>query len=104
MSNEQNKPAAPGTNSAITGTGRPIPRGIEVLLKKAAVDPEFRQLLLQQRGGAAAALELELEPAEISMLNAIPAEQLAQLINQTSVPETQPPVLFRTYGLRPDRP
>lgn len=67
----------------------PIPRGIEVLIKKAAVDPEFRQLLLEQRGDAAAAIELELDPAETAMLKAIPAEQLAQLINQTVVPTEQ---------------
>ena len=35
------------------GSGQPIgdiPRGIEILLKKAAVDPAFQELLLRQRG------------------------------------------------------
>ncbi len=67
----------------------PIPRGIEVLLKKAAVDCEFRQLLLELRGGAATAIELQLTPAETAMLEAIPAAQLAQLISQTVVPTEQ---------------
>lgn len=74
------------------GSGRSnvnVPRGIEVLVKKAAVDPEFRELLFEQRGGAAAAIELELDPAENAMLNAIPQEQLAQIIGQTTVPMEQ---------------
>ncbi|GAG42054.1 unnamed protein product, partial [marine sediment metagenome] len=38
------------------GSGKtvgPIPRGIEVLIKKAAVDPGFKMLLLAKRDGAA---------------------------------------------------
>ena len=66
-----------------------IPRGIEVLVKKAAVDPEFRELLFAQRGAAAAAIELELDPAEDAMLSAIPREQLAQIVSQTIVPVEQ---------------
>jgi hypothetical protein len=74
------------------GSGRStgaVPRGIEVLVKKAAVDAEFRELLLEQRGGAAAAIALELDPAEAAMLRAIPREQLAQIVDQTSVPDEQ---------------
>ncbi len=74
------------------GSGRgnvAVPRGIEVLVKKAAVDPEFRELLFEQRGAAAAAIELELDPAENAMLSAIPQEQLAQIVVQTTVPIEQ---------------
>lgn len=74
------------------GSGRStgsIPRGIEVLVKKAAVDPAFRELLFEQRGAAAAAIELELDPAENAMLSAIPREQLAQIVSQTTVPDEQ---------------
>jgi len=77
------RPPGSGRN---TGT---IPRGIEVLVKKAAVDPDFRELLFERRGGAAAAIELELDPAEDAMLNAIPREQLAQIVSQTTVPVKQ---------------
>ncbi len=115
----------PGTPS---GQARiAVPRGIEVLLKKAAVDPEFRQLLMDQRGGAAAAIELELHPAEKDMLQSIPAEQLARLISQTVVPREQRRVFLgraaaamlvalgaiavlpmcapaKSRGIRPDRP
>jgi hypothetical protein len=70
------------------GSGRsnvPVPRGIEVLVKKAAVDAEFRKLLLLQRGRAAASIQLELDPAESAMLSAIPQEQLARIVEQTEV-------------------
>jgi hypothetical protein len=74
------------------GSGRSnitVPRGIEVLVKKAAVDPEFCELLFAQRGAAAAAIELELDPAENAMLSAIPQEQLTQIVRQTTVPVEQ---------------
>ena len=65
----------------------PFPRGIEVLLKKAAVDTEFREILLGDPNQAAAAIELELEPIELAMLQTFPKEQLAAIIDQTEVPE-----------------
>jgi len=74
------------------GSGRSnatVPRGIEVLVKKAAVDSAFRELLFEQRGEAAAAIELELDPAESAVLNAIPREQLARIVGQTIVPLEQ---------------
>jgi len=63
----------------------PIPRGIEVLVKKASVDAEFRALLLEKRGEAAREIGLELEPAEAAMLGAVPAVQLEAIIAQTTV-------------------
>lgn len=65
----------------------PIPRGIEVLVKKAAVDPEFRELLLAERAAAAGQIGLSLDPAEALMLAAAPRVQLEAVIAQTSVPE-----------------
>ena len=62
------------------GSGQPIgpiPRGIEVLVKKAAVDEEFRDMLLNDPNQAAASIELELEPVEHVMLQIFPKEQLA---------------------------
>jgi len=70
------------------GSGKPvgpIPRGIEVLLKKAAVDPEFRKALLERRAAAATDIGLELVPAEAAMLAAVPAAQLEAIIERTSV-------------------
>jgi len=62
-----------------------IPQGIEVLVKKASVDPEFRRLLLARRSGAAREIELELGPAEAAMLDGIPAGLLEATIAQTVV-------------------
>ena len=74
------------------GSGKPlgpIPRGIDVLVKKAAVDPEFRALLLSDRARAADAIGLQLDPAEAAMLAAVPAGQLETIIDRTSVPVEQ---------------
>ena len=62
-----------------------IPRGIEVLVKKASVDPEFRQLLLDRRAEAARAIDLELTEAEQNMLSSMPVEQLEKIICKTKV-------------------
>ena len=108
-----------------------IPRGIEVLVKKASVDPEFRRLLLDKRSKAAKEIDLELNPSEADMLDAIPCEQLEKIIDNTKVPPDQKPVFlgkvsklmlatiiagttigflafglstqFRTAGISPDR-
>jgi hypothetical protein len=89
MSERENEPAVLRTTIESGRSNVTIPRGIEVLVKKAAVDPEFRELLFEQRGAAAAAIELELDPAENAILSAIPQEQLAQIIGQTTVPLEQ---------------
>jgi len=64
----------------------PLPRGIEVLLKKASVDAEFRELLLADPNQAAASIELELQPVESAMLQTLPKEQLATVVDRTEVP------------------
>jgi hypothetical protein len=63
-----------------------VPRGVEVLVKKAAVDPDFRAMLLARRADAAAEIGLTLDPAEAMMLSAVPAGQLEAIIGRTSVP------------------
>jgi hypothetical protein len=75
-----------------SGNGRgigTIPRGVEVLLKKAAVDAEFRQLLCEGRVRAAEAIGLELDVAESAMLKSIPRVQLETIIARTLVPVEQ---------------
>ena len=100
-----------------------VPKGIEILLKKAAVDPVFRETLLARRAGAADEIGLRLEPAEVMMLNAIPAEHLAAAIASTGVTPSQLPAFLgkaamvmlaaltitacdgcSTRGVQPDRP
>ncbi len=71
-----------------------IPRGIEVLVKKAAVDAEFKALLLERRSGAAEEIELALDPAEAAMLGAIPAAQLEAIIGSTRVDEKVRPAFL----------
>ncbi len=66
---------------------RQIPQGIEVLVLKAAVDPDFKQLLLERRTAAAETIELELTAAEAAMLAAVPAAQLEAIIARSSVPQ-----------------
>jgi hypothetical protein len=61
------------------------PRGLEVLLKKASVDAEFRRLLLENRSAAGAVIGLELDPAETAMLDAMPREQIEAIIRCTHV-------------------
>ena len=71
------------------GSGRglgDIPRGVEVLVKKASVDAEFRKLLLEKRADAAGEIGLVLDPAEAAMIAAVPAAQLDTIIGQTTVP------------------
>ena len=67
--------------------GRQISQRIEVLLKKASVDPLFRTAFLERRGEVAQAIGLSLEPTEAAMLRAVPREQLEAIIARTSVPE-----------------
>jgi len=62
-----------------------IPRGVEVLVTKASVDPEFRESLLQGRAEAAKEIDLHLQPAEAAMLNAIPDAQLEAIIDRVHV-------------------
>jgi len=75
-----------------------IPRGVEVLVKKASVDPEFRRLLLEKRGDAAREIALELTDAERSMLSSIPAEQLEKIINNTKVKPEHRDVFLGAVG------
>jgi hypothetical protein len=90
---EDNGGQRPGGRTTIVG-GRPpggdaplgaIPRTIEILLQNAAVDPEFRKKLLDERGAAAQELRIVLAPAETALLAAIPREQLEAVISRTKV-------------------
>jgi hypothetical protein len=77
-----------------------IPRGIEVLVKKASVDPGFRKLLLEKRSEAAKEIGLELDPAEAAMLRGVPEAQLEAIIAQTTVsPMTRAAFLGRAAAV-----
>lgn len=74
-----------GRPSEDESRSRATPRGLEVLLKKASVDAEFRSLLLEKRARAAESITLELDPAEAAMLDSMPREQLEAIIRGTRV-------------------
>jgi hypothetical protein len=63
-----------------------IPRGIEALVKKASVDPDFRKTLLEKRAEAAAEIGLELSAAA-AMLKSTPPAQIEQIIQTVTVPD-----------------
>ncbi|MHC4567658.1 MAG: hypothetical protein ACYTE3_18085 [Planctomycetota bacterium] len=104
------KSKQPGEKDAVFTTivgGRPpgsgtevgaIPRGVEVLVKKASVDPEFRRLLLEKRGEAAREIDIELTDAEQGMLSSIPAEQLEKIIDNTKVKPEHRAVFLGAVG------
>ena len=75
-----------------------IPRGIEVLVKKASVDPEFRRLLLDKRAEAAKEIDIDLSPAEAEMLSVIAREQLEKIIENIKIPLEQKPVFLGKVG------
>ncbi|MDD4891087.1 MAG: hypothetical protein PHU85_14290 [Phycisphaerae bacterium] len=71
-----------------------IPRGVEVLVKKAAVDAQFRATLLARRAAAAAEIGLLLTPSEKAMLNAVPVAQIEAIVGQTQVDPAIRPALL----------
>ena len=82
---------SPGSDNAVNKA----PRGIELLVKKAAVDPEFRTVLHRRRAEAARdIIDLDLTPAEAAMLNTVPADQLETIITETRVKLPAVPALL----------
>ncbi|MCP4231932.1 MAG: hypothetical protein GY771_17525 [bacterium] len=71
-----------------------IPRGMEVLIKKAAVDTDFYDVLLDERSKAARRIGLELDPSEAMMLDGIPEEQLITIIGNTRVKDRHIPAFM----------
>ncbi|MGD8718945.1 MAG: carboxypeptidase-like regulatory domain-containing protein [Candidatus Zixiibacteriota bacterium] len=72
----------------------PLSRNIEVLIKKAAVDPAFRKTLLAKRAGAAEEVALTLTAAEAALLGVVPEEHLKAIIARTKVRPSLRPVLL----------
>ena len=92
----------PAVKTTIVG-GRPpgsgteignIPRGMEVLIKKAAVDLPFKNRLIENRSKVAEEIKLELTPAEKMMIDSIPAAQLESIISNTKVSSKLIPILL----------
>ncbi len=78
---------------------RHIPRGLEVLIKKAAVDPAFKELLFEKRAEAAKAIGLKLTTEEEAMLAAVPLPQLEGIVAHTRIsPKLRPAFLGYAAG------
>jgi len=71
-----------------------VPRGMEILIKKASVDPEFKGQLLEERSECARRIGLELKPVETAILNGIPSVQLEAIIGSTRVHEKHRPAFL----------
>ena len=80
----------PGSGTQLGNT----PRGMEVLVKKAVVDPAFRGRLIEQRSAVAAEIQLVLTPAEKTMLDSIPTVQLEAIIAKTRVSSKLVPIIL----------
>lgn len=89
------KPSTPKPNLTIVG-GQPrreervipgsenteIPVGFEMLLYRAAQDPELKLLLLSDRDAAIASAGIRLRPAERATLDAVSDEALGRMIDR----------------------
>ena len=85
-------------------SGIKIPRGIETLIKRAALDPAFRQRLLDERGQAARALGLKLTMAEAMILISVPRAQLAGMIDRMQVSDAERRALLEQASAPPGAP
>jgi hypothetical protein len=85
MPNKKPKVVRMATADGSESQASSVPRGIEVLIKKAAIDAEFRAILLAEREAAAKRIGLTLTPAEVMLLRAIPTAQLEATISHTVV-------------------
>ena len=71
-----------------------IPRGIEVLVKKASVDPAFKAVLMADRSKAAGEIGLSLDPSEVALLDLVPAAQLSAIVAATRVDPSKKPAFL----------
>jgi len=63
-----------------------VPRGIEVLLRKAAVDEAFRESLLADFESAAKSIDLKLSTGERAVFGSVTSEALSGMIARVEVP------------------
>jgi hypothetical protein len=102
-----------------TKPGAEIPRGVEILLKMAAIDPIFRKRLIHMRGQASQDLGFKLAFSEAMILEAVPEKQLQSMIDAMRISDEEREVLLSvstpwrtredspllaTLGIRPDMP
>ena len=76
-----------GGRSATYQSPDGFPRGIEILLKKAKVDPEFRDFLLQDPVAAAQGIGLDISDNEKRILENTPRDTIGKMVETTFVPK-----------------
>lgn len=86
---EQGHTIVGGRPAGVRTTGAAIPRGMEAMMMKAAVDAGFLGQLLERRSALADELGIALDPAERFMLDRVPAGQLKEMARRTPVTESQ---------------
>jgi hypothetical protein len=86
-----------GGRSQENSTTRSFPQGIEILLKKAKVNQDFRIRLLDDPFAAADGIGLELNSKEKCLLKSLPRKLLESVIDSTEVPKKQVEA-FRTQA------
>lgn len=83
-----------GRPAGASGNKPGIPRAMELLIKRAAIDADFRHRLLSERASLADQLAIPLDASERAMLSSIPEKQLSAIISGTRVPESQKGLLL----------
>jgi len=86
---EQGHTIVGGRPAGARNTGAAIPRGLEVIMMKAAVDEAFLNDLIARRSELAEQLGFPLDPAEKAILDQVAGGQLRAMAQRTSVPEAQ---------------
>ncbi len=91
MSGEEKEPGA--AKGPTMGIGR-IPQNLEAILKNAAINPDFRERLVDERSALIDEMKLPLDPEERALLDAVEEKQLQTIIQSLKVPEEQRSVLL----------
>jgi hypothetical protein len=73
---------------------------MEALLRAAAKDPQFKELLLSERSKAAARIVVVLDPPEAAILDSVTEEQLRAMIE--AIPERIRVTEFPGVAIRRD--
>ena len=72
--------------------------GIQVLLKKAEIDSDFRTALLDTHAQAAKQIVVELSTTEVATLNSVPRIHLEKIAEHTAVPDHERRVFLGQFG------
>jgi hypothetical protein len=83
---------------APTGPGASPRLRLEILMKKAAIDPDFKERVLKDPLDAAKSIDLPLTSSEVDILFDTPKEQLRGMIENTSVKRREAKILKLSDG------